>query len=161
MEHCEIWNCVHFEIFQVGLLSWITVVISIIFVTYYHGFVWFHGIQCGKLKIISIWNTARLNLLFFFLIWLAIDLETAQWPITLVIANDKPHDSKCGIDLADYLKPGYLLTSGVMAWISNCINVKHWDEISFPRPNFNGGLVKTSSKSGHGWIITSHKKLWM
>ena len=48
------------------------------------------------------------------------------------------------------------------AWISlNNIHTFLWDVITHPCPNFNGSLVKLPLKLGHGWVITSHIKLWM
>ena len=46
--------------------------------------------------------------------------------------------------------PTWLAKSGLGAWISNCIHVKEWDLI-ISVLNFNGNLVMTPLKSGHGW----------
>ena len=45
--------------------------------------------------------------------------------------------------------------------ISNYIQNLKWHVSTHPCPNFNGALVKTSLKFGHGWGITSYCFVWM
>ena len=53
------------------------------------------------------------------------------------------------------------------AWISNNIHIKLWNVITHPCPNFNSSLAKLLCslakllwKLLHGWVITSHTKMW-
>ena len=41
------------------------------------------------------------------------------------------------------------------------INMNYWDQNVFRGLKFSSGLVKVPLKLGHGWVITSHVKLWL
>ena len=53
------------------------------------------------------------------------------------------------------------LNIGIRTWIDNYINIKSWDMIIDPCPNFNGGFAKLPLKFSDGWVITFHRKQWM
>ena len=51
---------------------------------------------------------------------------------------------------------------GIMTWVNNYIHVNHWDVITHPCRNFNGGWIKPPLKLGHGWVIASHTtRVWL
>ena len=48
----------------------------------------------------------------------------------------------------------------IRSWVNNYIDVKEWDVITHPYPNFNGCLVKPPLKSGHEWLVISNALQW-
>ena len=49
----------------------------------------------------------------------------------------------------------------VRSWINNYIHIKLGNVITDPCPNINVSFTKSALKLGHGFVITSHRKLWV